>query len=50
MTLFWCAIGFGDTYTNSDMIRISYESKKLYVLDMLEKPSTTFIEPLYDSS
>jgi hypothetical protein len=48
-TLKWCAIGFGDSMPNADIIRMSTSNNIVVIEDMLAKPGAGYVEPRLDS-
>ncbi|CAD8069053.1 unnamed protein product [Paramecium primaurelia] len=48
-TQFWCLIGFGSTYSNADIIRMSNVNGLLKIEDTLEQNKISFTSPNVDS-
>jgi hypothetical protein len=49
ITTGWCAIGFGSTMSNADIICLSNQQNRVVVTDMLSKPREVNVAPVVDA-
>ena len=48
-TQFWCAIGFGSSHPNADMIRLQMDNNVVTVQDLMSKPGAAYTIPNVDA-